>query len=360
MDARAGPLGVVVIGCGYWGINLIRTFNELPDSRVFAVCDQRPDRLSEVGRQFPGVRSISTVEEALRLEGIDAAIVCTPATSHHNVARQCLQAGKHVLVEKPMTTTVADADDLVALAASRGLTLMVGHTFLFNSAVRRVKEYIEQDDLGQIYYLHACRTNLGPIRQDVNAVWDLAPHDIAIFNYFLGGMPEWVSAVGAKVLQNCREDVGFIALGYPSNIVGHIHVSWVDPNKVRQVVVVGSNKRIVFNDLNSLEQVRVFEKGVTPAPPEVANYGEHQLLLRDGDIISPRIEASEPLKNQCAHFVECVRRCLCPLTDGWAGRAVVQVMAALDRSIERNGAPVAIGKEVADDYHATSMAGAVR
>lgn len=335
-------IGISIIGCGYWGINYARVFSELPESRVIAVCDPRADRLQEIQRRFPGVELTTEVEDALALPGVDAGIVCTQAAAHYRIASLCLAAGKHVLVEKPMTTTVADAERLIDLAGSKGLTLMVGHTFLYNAGIRKVKAYIQQAETGQVYYLYARRTNLGPIRQDVNAVWDLAPHDIAIFNFLLDNVPEWVSAVGARVLHNCREDVGFISLGYHDGIVGHIHVSWAEPNKVREVVVVGSDKRIVFNDLNTLEQVRVFEKGVAPVAAEATTYAEYRLLMRDGDIISPRIEASEPLKNQCSHFLECVTRGSRPLTDGCEGLAVVRVMEAVDRSIARNGAPVEV------------------
>lgn len=338
----ADQLGIAIIGCGYWGINYVRVFSELPESRVVVVCDQRADRLQEVGRRFPGVQLTTEVDDAVRLDGVDAAVICTEATSHYGVARRCLAAGRHVLAEKPMTTTVAEAEELIALAESKGVTLMVGHTFLYNSGVRKVKTYIEQAEVGRVYYLYARRTNLGPIRRDVNALWDLAPHDVSIFNYLMDSVPEWVSAVGAKVLRNSREDVGFISLGYRDGIVGHIHVSWADPNKVREVVVVGSDKRIVFNDLSALERVRVFEKGVTPTPDEAPSYGEYHFLMRDGDIISPRVEVSEPLKNQCSHFLECVTQGSCPLTDGWEGLEVVRVMEAIDRSLERQGTPVQV------------------
>lgn len=341
-DAMPEPVGVAIVGCGHWGINYVRVFSELPESRVAAVCDQRASRLQEVGWRFPGVALTTNIEDALGLDGVDAAIVCTEATAHHDVARRFLAAGKHVLVEKPMTMGVADGEELTALAEAQGLTLMVGHIFLYNAGIRRVKDAIEQAEVGQIYYLYARRTNLGPIRRDVNALWDLAPHDVSIFNYLLDGVPEWVSAVGAKVLGNCREDVGFISLGYPGGVVGHIHVSWADPNKVREVVVVGSDKRIVFNDLSSLERVRIFEKGVTPVAPEASSYGEYHFLMRDGDIVSPRIEVSEPLKNQCRHFLECVAGDGRPLTDGRDGLDVVRVMEAIDRSIERSGAPVEV------------------
>jgi predicted dehydrogenase len=217
---------------------------------------------------------------------------------------------------------------------------MVGHTFLYNHAVEKVKEYFANDALGSVYYLYGRRTNLGPIRHDVNAVWDLASHDVAIFNHFLEAVPEWVSAVGAKVLRNSREDVGFVSLGYPNGVLGHLHASWADPNKVREVVVVGSERRILFNDVDSVEHVRVFEKGVTNG--ESVGYGEHQLLMRDGDIISPKIPVGEPLKNQCMHFVGCVSEGKQPLTNGQLGRDVVRVMQAIDRSMQQQGVPVEV------------------
>jgi predicted dehydrogenase len=271
---------------------------------------------------------------------VDAAIVCTPATTHYALTQQCLMADKHVLIEKPITSTVEEADKLTVLAESRRLTLMVGHTFLYNPGIIKVKEYIQRGDIGRLYYLYSRRTNMGPIRHDVNALWDLAPHDVSIFNYLLDSTPEWISAVGARVLRNGLEDVGFISLGYPSDIIAHIHVSWTDAYKVREVVAVGSEKRVVFNEFNPLERVRVFDKGVSVVEPEAATYGEYQLHMRDGDILSPRIDASEPLKNQCTHFLDCISNGDRPLTDGWMGREVIRVMRAIDRSVENRGAPV--------------------
>ncbi|MDP8923310.1 MAG: Gfo/Idh/MocA family oxidoreductase [Chloroflexota bacterium] len=335
-------LGVAVLGCGYWGMNYVRVFSELPGARVLLVCDKRADRLQDVGRRFPGVILTTDVEHALAVTGVDAVVICTEASTHHRIGRRALQAGKHVLMEKPLATTAADADDLMAVAEEHQRTLMVGHTFIYNTGIRKIKEYIDQGEVGRVYYLYSSRTNLGPIRRDVNALWDLAPHDVAIFNYLLDSTPEWVSAVGVNVLRNRREDVGFVSLGYPNGVVGHVHVSWADPNKVRELVVVGSDKRIAFNDLNPLEQVRIYEKSVTPLSDEAASYGEYHFLMRDGNIISPRIEFSEPLKNQCGHFLEAATRGTSPLTDGAAGREVVRVMEAIDRSLRRRGAPVAV------------------
>jgi len=335
------PLGVAIIGCGYWGMNYVRIFNELTDARVLAVCDQSAERLNEVARRFPGLYLTTQIDDAVSQPDVEAVVVCTEASTHFNVTRRLLMAGKHVLVEKPLTTIAADSEKLIDLAESNSAILMVGHTFIFNAGVRKVKEYV-QEDSGRVYYLYARRTNLGPIRRDVNALWDLAPHDIAIFNYLLDGTPQWVSAVGGKVLGNCRDDVGFISLGYADNVLAHVHVSWADPDKAREVVVVKSDKRIVFNDLNGIEQVRVFEKGVSPVEHEPLNYGEFRFEIRDGDIISPRIEPVEPLKHQCRHFLECVRTGKRPISSGVEGRDVVRVLEAVNRSIECKGLQVEI------------------
>jgi len=335
------PLGVAIIGCGYWGMNYVRIFKELTDSRVMAVCDQSAERLNEVARRFPGVYLTTQVDDAASQPDVDAVVVCTEASTHFNVTRRLLMAGKHVLVEKPLTTVAADSEKLIDLAESNSAILMVGHTFIFNAGVRKVKEYVQESG-GRVYYLYARRTNLGPIRRDVNALWDLAPHDIAIFNYLLNSTPQWVSAVGGKVLGNCRDDVGFISLGYPDNVLAHVHVSWADPDKAREVVVVKSDKRIVFDDLNGVEQVRVFEKGVSPVEHEPLNYGEFRFEIRDGDIISPRLEPVEPLKHQCRHFLDCVRTGKRPISSGVEGRDVVRVLEAVNRSIESKGLQVEV------------------
>ena len=338
-----GQLGVAVIGCGYWGKNYVRVFTELPQARLVAVCDQQPNCLQELAKRYPGVHLCSQLDEILNRDDIDAVVVCTNPHSHYSVARACLSAGKHALVEKPLTTSVAEADELSDLAQERSATLMVGHTFIYNAAIRKVKEYVEETE--RVYYLYSRRTNLGPIRNDVNALWDLATHDIAIFNYLLGGVPNWVNAVGAKVLRNCREDVGFVTLGYDRGVVGHIHVSWADPNKTRETVVVCSDKRIVFNDLNSVEQVRVFEKGVKSVESgEPLSYGEYRLHVRDGNILSPRIEITEPLKEQCRHFLHCIASGERPVTDGWAGGDVLRVLEAIDRSIQTGGSQMEVAR----------------
>ena len=335
------PTRVTVIGCGYWGMNHIRVLNELPDAEV-AVCDSRTGRLDEVARRFPEVMLTDDIEEALEDQDLDAVVVCTPAATHHEVASLALRAHKHVLVEKPLTLSVAEADDLIDLANAVDRVLLTGHTFIYNEGVKRVKALVGEGALGETYYLYATRTNLGPFRSDVNALWDLAPHDIAIFNYLLSDVPESVSAIGGSVLGNGLEDVGFITLRYPRSKLGHIHVSWADPHKVRECVVVGSDRRIAFNDLDPVERVRVFDRGVKLDVGDGAtSFGEH-LQIREGDITSPALAATEPLKHLCGHFLHCIRRDERPLTPGRDGRDVVAVMQAIEASLAQDGAPVRV------------------
>jgi len=343
------PTRVAVLGSGYWGINYVRVLHELPDAEVAVVCDQSTSRLDEVGRRFPGTPLTDNLQEALAVEDVQAAIVCTQAVTHREVAGLALDAGKHILVEKPLTTSVSEADELVDLADSLGRVLLVSHTFVYNRGVRKIKALMHADALGVVYYLYARRTNLGPIRSDVNAVWDLAPHDVAIFNYLLDSRPQWVSAVGGRVLGRSREDVGFISLGYPDDVVGHIHVSWADPHKVREFVVVGSDARVAFDDLNVAEHVRVFEKGVkAEIPEEAASFGEFHLQMRDGEIKSPTVAVSEPLKEVVGHFLHCVRRGERPRTSGEHGRNVVAVMEAIEKSLGNSGGPEAVEAATAD------------
>jgi predicted dehydrogenase len=355
-------LGVAVVGAGHWGGNYVRVLGQLPDARPAVVCDREASRLAAVARQFPDVALTTALGDVLERRDVDAVVVATPATTHADVATACLAAGKHVLVEKPLTTSLARADELIRFAEERGLVLMVGHTFLFNPSVLKVRELVMRPALGKLHYVYARRTNLGPIRDDVNALWDLAAHDVSIFAFILEAVPEWVSAVGARVLGRRHEDVGFVSLGYPNGVIGHIHVSWADPNKVREVVVVAANQRIVLNDMDPQESVRVYERGVSLAPtaPLGAGYGEYPLMLRDGDIVSPRVEPSEPLRNQTAHFVECVRRGWTPATSGRAGRDVVLVMEAVDRSLAGNGAPTEVGPPVAVSPNGGLVARALR
>jgi predicted dehydrogenase len=350
-------IGVAIVGCGHWGMNYVRVFNELPHATVVAAIDVREDRLQTVRRRFAAVGTFREYGEVLENPDVRAVVVSTPASMHHSVVRDSLLSGKHVLVEKPMTTRVSQAQELARLADEVKAVLMVGHTFLYNPGIVKMKACMDKEDFGRVYYLHGIRTNVGPIREDVNAIWDLAPHDVSIFNYLLDSTPTWASAVGATVLGNGREDVGFITLHYANGVLGNIHVSWANPNKVRQVTVVGSKKRICFDDLNSLERIRIYEKGVVSQPTEANSFGEFRLLVRDGDIVSPKVEATEPLKNQCSHFLDCIRTGKKPMTDARNGLDVVRVMVAIQASMARNGKPASVAQMDATPERCEAAAG---
>ena len=330
-------VGVGIVGCGYWGKNYVRVFSELPQARVIQACDAVSERLELIETSFPAVKTGMSLDVLLSSEYVDAVIVATPAGDHYSTVRACLSAGKHVLVEKPLALTIEECEKLIQLSKKRNRILMTGHTFLYNAGVRKMKACIADASFGHMYYLHATRTNLGPIRHDVNVAWDLATHDVAIFNYLLNNLPHEVCGHGARVLGNNKEDVLFVTLRYAENIIANIHVSWVDPNKVRQVVAVSSQKRIVFDDLRTIDRVRIFDKGVSAQPQDTDGFGEFRLVVHDGDIISPKIEPSEPLKNQCIHFLDCIKASKSPLTDGQNGLDVVRVMTAVEESLRQNG-----------------------
>jgi predicted dehydrogenase len=330
-------INIAVAGCGHWGPNYIRVFSGLENVVVKVACDLSKPKLDRIQAQFPLVGVTADFSALLDDEAIDAIVIATPSTTHFKVAKACLDAGKHVLVEKPMTLTSVDALALTKLAEEKQRTLFVGHTFLYNPGVRKMKEIIDSGELGAIYYLTATRTHLGLVREDVNVAWDLAPHDIAIFNYLLGKVPIRVDAFGVCHLKEAREDAVFIHLLYPNSVLGQIHVSWVDSNKERSVKVIGSEARVIFDDINNLERVKIFKKGIRRLP-DYNTFGEFQLLLRDGDIISPRIEPIEPLKAMCAEFIDCLRTGAKPLTDGQSGYEVVRVMEQIDRALAANSA----------------------
>ena len=332
--------GFAVIGSGYWGVNYIRLLSQMPETELVAVCDQAQERLDAISRRFPEAALYKDIAPILENKEIESVVVCTNPGSHFEIAKQLLMAGKHVLVEKPMTLTTETANELVKIAKEKGLTLMVGHIFLYHPAIRKVKSYIENGALGEVHYLYAQRTNLGPIREDVNALWDLAPHDVSIFNYLMNANPVWVSAVGSRFLRGHVEDAGFIVLGYENGTVSNIHVSWANPHKVREVVVVGSKQRISFNDTSPDEKVRVFEKGVAASATAYSDFGEYQLMIRDGDVVSPKIPVEEPLKNEVRHFIACKQTGEQPLTDGVNGMVVVKIMEAVSESIRNQGTPV--------------------
>ncbi|MGQ9458352.1 MAG: Gfo/Idh/MocA family protein [Anaerolineae bacterium] len=334
-------ISVGLIGYGYWGPNLARNFHQLPEATLAACCDVDPERLALVRRLYPHVRTTTRVEDLWADPSLDAVAIATPVRTHYGLAKAALEAGKHVLVEKPITACSTEAEDLIVLAERRGRVLMVGHTFEYNPAVWKIKELIQAGDLGEIYYAYSTRVNLGRLQRDLNALWSIAPHDISILIYLLEAMPHEVSARGGTYLDAGIEDVVFVDLEFPKGVVAHIHASWLDPCKVRRMTLVGSKKMVLYDDVDSEGKIRVYDKGVL----RVGNgqiFGEFHYKVHSGDIWIPRIEASEPLRNECAHFVECILQGKRPRTDGESGLRVVRVLEAAQRSLERRGAPVAV------------------
>lgn len=350
---------IAVIGCGRWGMNYVRLLHELPQARLMTACDADPQRRKLVNDRFPLLATTDDLDEVLNNRWIDAVIVVTPAETHHAVVRRALLAGKHVMVEKPLTTCVEDALDLEATARAQDRILMVGLTFLYNAAILKMKTLMQEPSFGTLYYLHLTRTNLGPVRSDVSVVWDLASHDLAICDYLMEQEPLWVQANAATVLEHEREDVAFLTLGYPDGRLANIHVSWVDPNKVREVVAVGSQRRIVFNDLNPSEPVRIYERGIASSRQEANSFGEFRLLMHEGDILSPRVAPSEPLRNQVEHFLACVAEGRAPLSDGRVGAINVRTLVAIEESLRADGQRIPIGAEAVVSALSVSEAEAV-
>ncbi len=331
-----------LVGCGHWGPNYLRIFDSMDEAEVAVVCDKRKPILERINKQYRDVETVTEFSKLLAHHSLDAVVIATPAETHYEFSKQAILAAKHVLVEKPLALSVVECQELCDLSKTSGKILMVGHTFLYNPAIQKMKKYIDQGAIGDIYYLQAVRTHLGLIRNDVNTVWDLAPHDVSIFSYLLRKSARKVSAVGISRLKKGLEDVAFVNLFYDDNILGHIHISWVDANKARQVAAIGSKARILFDDLNPLERLRIYEKGVS-IDRSYDSFGEFQLLLRDGDIISPKIEPEEPLRNLCLEFVDSVNTGKQPLANGQNGLAVVEAMCGIQESMKQNGKPIELG-----------------
>ena len=326
------------IGCGYWGPNLLRNFSAQSDCRVKYVVDVSAERRSYVETNFPRTRAIADLDTVLNDPEIDAVIVATPAASHHQLTKQILESGKHAFVEKPLATSTKLADELVALAAARSRTLMAGHTFLYNAAVRYAKKLLDEGELGQVYYIYSQRLNLGQVRSDVNAWWNLAPHDVSILLYLMKDeLPVSVSAVGVSYIQPGIEDVVFATLKWANGVSAHIHVSWLDPGKVRKMTFVGSRKMVIYDDVGD-DKIMVFDKGVDRVPKigERMDYDQfnYQLVHRTGDVWLPRISFQEPLKMEAAHFLECLRTGQPPLTGPKHARDVVAVLEATQTALQ--------------------------
>lgn len=339
--AEDNAIAVAVIGCGYWGPNLVRNLSQLPVSKVKYCCDLEDRRLSHMKTLYPQVATTKRFEDLIEDPEVEAIAIATPVSTHFPLAKACLEGGKHVLVEKPLASSIAEAEELNRIAAEHGLVLFAGHTFVYNAAVEKMKTLVEAGELGEVFYISSTRVNLGLFQEDINVIWDLAPHDISILNYILGREPVTVSTFARSYIRPGIEDVAFVVLQYPRGVVAHIHVSWLDPCKIRRTTLVGSKKMLVYDDTSTLEKIRVYDKGVT-IQPHYDTFGEFQLAYRFGDIIVPKINDVEPLKMECIHFIECIRNGTSPRSDGRSGLSVVKVVERACESAKLGGAPLAL------------------
>jgi predicted dehydrogenase len=336
---------VGIVGAGHWGPNLIRDFHNKHSSEVLWVADRDAARLARVQARFPDVRVTEDVDRMFADTAVSAVVVATPTSTHYLLAKAALQHGKHVLVEKPLATEVEQAIELCELAAQVDRVLMVGHVFVYNSGIQRVKEYLDAGDLGRVYYVSMVRTNLGPIRVDVNAAWDLASHDISIANYWFGSEPVRATAIGGTWINAGIEDAVFATLRYPHDVLVNLHVSWLSPRKARDITVVGEKRMLTFDDMNLSEPLRIYDKQVTDArsrPGYVDSFASFRASVRDGDITIPKVTLGEPLQAECDHFLQCVQAGTLPLTGGREGIAVVRALAAMQRSLRSGGQEVEV------------------
>ena len=331
------PVRIAVAGLGYWGPNLARVLSGLPASQLAALCDEDSKALAEVGARYPGVPLLQSFEEVLADRSIDAVALATPVSTHHSLASAALAAGKHVFVEKPLASSIADARELVELARRKNLVLMPGHTFLYSPPVVKIKSLIDSGELGEIYFIATSRVNLGLHQPDVSVVWDLAPHDFSILRYWLGERPTTVNAISRCCIIPSVPDIAFVNLGFPSGTIAHVELSWLAPSKLRRTTVVGSRKMVVYDDTSS-EPVRLFDSGAALRDPQ--SFGEYRMTYRTGSIISPRVEPIEPLLVEVGDFVQSVRTGYAPRSNAELGLDVVLTIEAAERSLAAGGVPV--------------------
>ena len=334
--SKTDSIRIAVIGAGYWGPNLVRNFSHLTGSRVTMVCDLDRGRLDHLKELYPAIRVSQDAADVMSDPEVDAVCVATPVASHYAMAKAALLAGKHVLVEKPLTASLAEARELVQIAKEQGLILLVDHTFQYSPAVEKVKEIVRSGELGDVFYVSMSRLNLGLFQKDINVVWDLAPHDVSILNYVLETLPDTVSAQGNSNILPGIEDVAMVTLTYPENIIAYLHVSWLDPSKIRRSTFVGSKKMLVYDDVEPLEKIKIYDKGVD-GPRHYDTFGEFQFSYRYGDIYTPYLDSTEPLQVVCLHFLECVRGTASPRSGGEDGLNVVRVLEAAQRSLKNGG-----------------------
>ncbi len=329
-------LRVGVIGVGYWGPNIIRNFDANKETEMVICCDLKQERLNFIKSKHPAIKTTTDYRDIINDPQIDAVAICTPVFTHYDLAKAALLAGKHVFLEKPMTSNSAQAAELVELAAKHNRTLMLDHTFIYTGAVQTIKRILDQGELGEIYYFDSVRINLGLFQHDVNVIWDLAPHDISIMDFLLQLKPESVVATGADHLGKGLEDVAYLTIYYPNNIIAHIHANWLSPVKIRQTLIAGTKKMIVWDDNVQMEKIKVYDAGIIVNRTTDEIY-DTLIQYRTGDMWAPKVPMTEALSTEVSHFVECIKTGKTPLTDGVAGLNVVRILEASDKSIKMRG-----------------------
>jgi predicted dehydrogenase len=332
---------IAVVGCGYWGPNLLRNFNSLSDCKVKIVCDIDEERLAHMKSLYPQVENTTKFENVVKDPDIDGIAIATPVRFHYAMAKKSLQAGKHTFIEKPMASSVSECKELLEIAGSQGLTIMVGHTFIYSPQVRKIKEIVKHGDLGEIQYVSARRLNLGLFQTDINVTWDLAPHDISIILYVLDKTPVSVNCQGKAHVNLEIEDVTSMTLNFSNGGFATIHSSWLDPNKIREMTFVGSKRMLIYNDVEPIEKIKIYDKRVE-TPPHYDTFAEFHYSYHYGDMYSPYLKQYEPLKVECQHFLDCVKTGQKPESNGYEGLKVVQILEAASESLKREGAKVEI------------------
>ena len=341
-------VNIGVIGCGYWGPNLVRNFNHIKECNVLWCADLSEDRLQHIKELNPSIKATKNYMDIIKDKNVDAVAIATPVSTHFELAKTALQNNKHVLVEKPLADNSKYAKELIKIAEKSKKILMVDHTFEYTSAIRKIKEILETGELGKLFTIDMIRVNLGLFQRDINVVWDLAPHDISILLFLLGRIPESVKAEGMDYILKDIEDDVHITLKFPDKITAHMHVSWLDPLKIRKVTIVGNKKMLVYDDTEQTEKIKIFDKGVTleknklPKDEYYATWKEFKLVYRRGETKAPVLDNKEPLNAMCKHFIECIKNNKKPLSNGISGLRVVQVIEAIQKSLKNRGKEVFI------------------
>jgi len=335
-------LNIAIVGCGYWGPNLIRNFNVLSDCKVKLVCDMDVDRLAHMKTLYPDVETALKFDHVVNTAEIDAVAIATPTRLHYEMAKKTLRAGKHAFIEKPMTSSVTEAEELIELAGEKKLTLMVGHTFVYSSAVRKIKEIVDSGELGEILYISSRRLNLGLFQKNINVAWDLAPHDISIILYILNEAPVSVNCQGKAHVHPKVEDVTNMTLNFRNGSLATIQSSWLDPNKVRETTFVGQKGMLVYDDLQTSEKLKIYDKRIE-IPPYYDTFADFHYSYHYGNMYSPYVEEVEPLKTECRHFLDCIKSGAKPESSGLEGLKVVQILEAATKSLKNGGSRIEIG-----------------